>query len=125
MLLQPLVENAIKHGLEAHSTAGHVEIRARHDGDALLLTISDDGPGFRVPSPRRGHGLGIANVRSRLAQLYPDRHSFDLDDAPGGGTRVTIRIPFVLAPATIGSEPESSSRESGDGAAAVKRLARI
>jgi two-component sensor histidine kinase len=96
MLLQPLVENAIKHGLEAHSSAGKIEIRAARDENSLLLTIRDDGPGCRVPSPRRGPGIGIANVRSRLAQLHPNDHFFDVADAPGGGALVTIRTPFVL-----------------------------
>jgi len=96
MLLQPLVENAIKHGLEAHSNAGKIEIRAAREQNALLLTIRDDGPGCRVPSPRRGPGIGIANVRSRLAQLHPNDHFFDVADAPGGGALVTIRTPFVL-----------------------------
>jgi two-component sensor histidine kinase len=96
MLLQPLVENAIKHGLEAHSNAGKIEIRAARDEDSLLIMIRDDGPGCRVPSPRRGPGIGIANVRSRLAQLHPNDHFFDVADAPGGGALVTIRTPFVL-----------------------------
>ena len=96
MLLQPLVENAIKHGVEAHSSAGKIQIRAVREGAALLLTIRDDGPGCRVPSPRRGPGVGITNVRSRLAQLYPNDHFFDVSDAPEGGALVTIRIPFVV-----------------------------
>ena len=113
MILQPLVENAIKHGVEAHSTAGFIEICARRDGGALLLTIRDDGPGYRAPSPHRGHGVGIANVRSRLAQLYPDQHVFDVADASGGGTRVTIRIPFILTPSSAASsrDGEPSTRE--------------
>ena len=97
MLLQPLVENAIKHGVEAHSNAGKIVVSSWKDGDALWMSIRDDGPGCSVPSPRRGAGLGIANVRSRLTQLYGANHSFTLVDANGGGTVVTIRIPFMLA----------------------------
>jgi two-component system, LytTR family, sensor kinase len=96
MLLQPLVENAIKHGLEAHSSAGRVVISSRKEGDALCLSIQDDGPGYRVPNPRSRPGVGIANVVSRLTQLYGEQHSFSVLDAPSGGTQVTIRIPFVL-----------------------------
>jgi LytS/YehU family sensor histidine kinase len=70
MLLQPLVENAIKHGVETHSNAGKIVISSWKDGNALWMSIQDDGPGYSVPSPRRGAGLGIANVRSRLKQLY-------------------------------------------------------
>lgn len=97
MLLQPLVENAIKHGVESHSNAGNIVISSWKDGNALWMSIHDDGPGYSVPSPRRGAGLGIANVRSRLKQLYGPDHSFTLEDAHGGGTVVRIRIPFALA----------------------------
>ena len=106
MLLQPLVENAIKHGLETHSTAGRITIGARREGEMLRLAIRDDGPGRAVPSPRRGAGLGLANVRSRLAQLYGERHSFELSDAEGGGTEVTICLPFV-----VGEAAESQSTQ--------------
>lgn len=96
MLLQPLVENAIKHGVEAHSNAGAITISAARAGNTLALSIRDDGPGFSKPSPRRGPGMGIANVRNRLTQLYGESHSFKVADAAGGGTLVEIRIPFVV-----------------------------
>src|SRR6185437_11834146 len=60
MLLQPLVENAIKHGVEAHSSAGRVTIGSHKDGEALWLSIRDDGPGYAAPSSRKGSGMGIA-----------------------------------------------------------------
>lgn len=107
MLLQPLVENAIKHGLEAHSTAGRITIGARREGEMLRLAIRDDGPGRAMLSPRRGAGLGLANVRSRLAQLYGERHSFEISDADGGGTEVTICLPFA-----IGEVAESQSAQA-------------
>ena len=113
MLLQPLVENAIKHGLEAHSSAGRIVIGARQDSDMLRLSIRDDGPGHHVPSPRRGAGLGIANVRTRLAQLYGDRHSFRIASAGGGGTEVTIRFPFTMA-STDGESSASADAQPGD-----------
>lgn len=109
MLLQPLVENAIKHGVEAHSSAGKIQIRAIREEGALLLTIRDDGPGCRVPSPRRGPGVGIANVRSRLAQLYPNDHLFDVSDAPDGGALVAIRIPFVIMRSRSTEAPSPSA----------------
>ena len=96
MLLQPLVENAIKHGLEAHSAAGRIAIGAQREGDMLRLSIRDDGPGHAAPSPRRGAGLGITNVRTRLAQLYGERHAFRIARAAGGGTEVTIDLPFAI-----------------------------
>lgn len=97
MLLQPLVENAIKHGVEVRSNAGGIAVSAARDGKALALSIRDDGPGYSAPSPRRGPGMGITNVRSRLTQLYGESHSFSVADAAGGGTVVEIRIPFVLS----------------------------
>ena len=112
MLLQPLVENAIKHGLEAHSTAGRIAIGARRDHDKLRLSIRDDGPGHAVPSPRRGAGLGIANVRTRLMQLYGDRHSFSIGQAQGGGTEVTIDLPFTTASARDDVPPPTADLES-------------
>ena len=121
MLLQPLVENAIKHGVEAHSSAGKIAIRAIREQDALVLTILDDGPGCRVPSPRRGPGIGIANVRSRLAQLYPNEHLFDFSDAPGGGALVTIRIPFVVMRG-LSEEAGSHSRARRETGVAVAEI---
>lgn len=114
MLLQPLVENAIKHGLEAHSNAGRVVITSRKDGNSLWLAVTDDGPGYKVPSARKGSGVGIANVRSRLTQLYGAKHSFDVSDAHGGGTQVTIQIPFVL----LKADAEERSR---DGVHAIQK----
>jgi hypothetical protein len=96
MLLQPIVENAIKHGVEAHSDAGRVVVSSRKEEESLSLSIRDDGPGYRVPSARSGSGVGIANVVSRLTQLYGELHTFSIRDAPDGGTQVTIRLPFVL-----------------------------
>ena len=109
MLLQPLVENAIKHGLEAHSAAGRIAIGARRKVDILQLSIRDDGPGHTVPSPRRGAGLGITNVRMRLAQLYGDKHAFRIACAPDGGTEVTIELPFV----TVGARDDQQSPDDG------------
>jgi two-component sensor histidine kinase len=103
MLLQPLVENAIKHAIEVRSTAGRIAVRARavvgqgREGDeSLELTIRDDGPG---PDPRRqsnrhGAGVGITNTRERLAELYGDRQTFTISPAESGGTVVRIVLPF-------------------------------
>jgi sensor histidine kinase YesM len=97
MLLQPLVENAIKHGLEAYANAGRITIAARREDSQLLISIRDDGPGHSRPSPQAGAGKGIANVRSRLSQMYGERQSFTIADASDAGTVVTIRVPFVVA----------------------------
>ncbi|HEY4129397.1 MAG TPA: histidine kinase [Gemmatimonadaceae bacterium] len=115
MLLQPLIENAIKHGIEVDSTAGRIEVRAMRDREYILITIRDDGPGCSTPSPRRGPGKGVANVRSRLSQLYPERYVFELVDAPGGGAQVTIRIPFIAMAAAPGVvEPAEKIQPEGE-----------
>ena len=95
MLLQPLIENAIKHGLEVRSTAGRIIVAAQRDGDVLRLTIRDDGPGIQKVSSRRGSGVGLANTRARLEELYKGRYTFTLSNRPQGGTVVTITLPFV------------------------------
>lgn len=95
MILQPILENALKHGLEAHSEAGRVVITTRRDGDTLCLEIRDDGPGIQAPSARRGPGLGLVNVRDRLAQLHGGGQSLTIAAVPEGGTVVTIRIPLT------------------------------
>jgi LytS/YehU family sensor histidine kinase len=92
LVLQPLVENAIRHGISARSEPGEIEIRARRDGDRLLLTVRDDGNGLR---DGWRPGLGMSNVRARLAQLYPDRHRLELRRDERGGTLVTLEIPFT------------------------------
>ncbi len=92
LILQPLVENAIRHGVAPRSQPGTVEIRAQREGAFLRMEICDDGPGLRPGNGREG--LGLANTRARLAALYPDRHQFELAAAPAGGVCVRITIPF-------------------------------
>lgn len=96
MILQPILENSLKHGLEAHSEAGKIVISSRGDGNTLCLAIRDDGPGIHAPSARRGSGLGLLNVRDRLLQLYGERQSLSVAAAPEGGAQVTICIPLAF-----------------------------
>lgn len=91
MLLQPVVENAIKHGLEPKIDGGLVTVGARRDGDALILDVTDNGLGFRTTSAQGG-GLGLANLRERLANLYEGRARLEITDRQPG-TRVTISLP--------------------------------
>ena len=94
-LLQPLVENAIRHGLAKRVPATLVRVEARHEGQELVLTVIDDGPGL---GPGGGtqvkEGVGLGNTRARLATLYGPRARLDLAESPGGGTRVIVRIPY-------------------------------
>ncbi len=95
MILQPLVENAIKHGIGPRRAPGHIHIRTRQVFDELWMEISDDGLGLTcfggVVPPE---GVGLRNTRARLQQLYNHDHRLTLEDAPGGGCIVKIHIPF-------------------------------
>ncbi|HET9451054.1 MAG TPA: histidine kinase [Aggregicoccus sp.] len=93
LLLQPLVENALKHGISQRAAAGRVELWAARRGDRLHLEVRDDGPGLR-PGWEAGEGIGLANVRARLGQLYGSAHVFLLENHPEGGTRAHLELPF-------------------------------
>jgi hypothetical protein len=89
-ILQPLVENALKHGLADRPQGGKVTLRARSESGYLVLEIQDDGEGY-VPGPE---GVGLANVRSRLGLLYKGMYQLDILGAPGRGTLVVLRLPL-------------------------------
>jgi two-component system, LytTR family, sensor kinase len=100
-LLQPLIENALEHGIGARPGPGRLEVHAARDGDRLRMTITDDGPGPE-PSARIDTGIGLANTRARLAQLYGADQRLVLEPvnaAGGGGARVTVSLPFRPASA--------------------------
>jgi signal transduction histidine kinase len=96
MLLQPLVENAVKHGLEPKIEGGHVAIAALLEDAQLLVTINDTGLGFGASPDTAGSGSGLANVRARLAAVYGTEARLTIELASskdGGGTRISIRVP--------------------------------
>jgi two-component system, LytTR family, sensor kinase len=97
-LLQPLVENALHHGIARRAGAGHIEIAAERQGDALILRVTDDGPG-PAPSPRPfpAGGIGLANTRDRLVHLYGDAQRLEIGAAPQGGFQVTVSLPWRVA----------------------------
>jgi LytS/YehU family sensor histidine kinase len=97
-ILQPLVENALHHGISSHAGAGSIEIGARRDGERLLLTVADDGPGTVAPDAQRG--IGLANTRARLEELYGRANSLELGRPPEGGFRVSVAIPYRERPGT-------------------------
>ncbi len=98
LLLQPLVENAIRHGLGERLSAGRIDIAARRDGDRLIVSVADDGPGTTAATGRERVGLG--NTRARLEALYGPDQRLDLAIAPSQGARVTLEIPFrIIEPA--------------------------
>ena len=91
LILQPLVENALGHGIAARAGPGRVEIKANRQGDFLRLTVSDDGRGLPPATTER---VGLANTRARLRLLYADRQRFDVRDADGGGVIAEIELPW-------------------------------
>jgi two-component system, LytTR family, sensor kinase len=109
LLLQPLVENAIRHGIAQKVGGGLLEIRATRDGGELCLLVRDTGPGLSAQKlSALNTGVGLTNTRSRLEELFPDRHRFEFHEPPEGGLAVKIGIPFVVHPdSNPGVEMES------------------
>jgi two-component system LytT family sensor kinase len=95
MILQPLVENAIKHGLAPRSEGGKIEIGAERSNGHLQITVSDDGIGVPFNDVENlPEGVGLSNTRKRLRHLYGERHKFDLATAEKSGLKVNLMIPF-------------------------------
>ncbi len=94
MLLQPLVENAVRHGVANRAGPGHIEVSARQANGCLRLAVRDDGPG--LPSSREpgGEGVGLTNTRARLQCLYGAEHRLSIHNLPAGGLEVELEIPF-------------------------------
>lgn len=102
LILQPLVENAIRHGLSSSDAGngqdgqnGQIEIRAWREQESLRLSVHDDGPGLPADwDPERGLGVGLSNTRERLHRLYGDDQRFEIVGHPGAGVRVALTLPF-------------------------------
>jgi two-component system LytT family sensor kinase len=99
MILQPLIENSIKHGLEPRISGGTITIRSKLDAGRLMIEVEDDGVGIAPGRPHssgvlhQGTGIGMSNVRERLEVLFGDAAIFDVTSRPGRGTRVTMDMP--------------------------------
>ena len=94
-VLQPLIENAVRHAIAPREAGGAITLEAHRSGEMLHVSIVDDGPGVRDEPQGNGTGrIGLTNTRDRLRQLYGDRGRLQLVSVPGGGTRATIEIPF-------------------------------
>ena len=107
LVLQPLVENAIKHGIAPHSVDGRVDIGARLEGSTLVLRVRDDGPGIQEQSETK-EGVGLSNTRARLERLYGAAQSLRYGNSPEGGFEVELKIPFRRA-----AEELSDGKDSG------------
>ena len=98
MLLQPLIENSIKHGLEPRISGGTVTLRSRIDEGMLVIEVEDDGVGIQPDRPefsRSGGGIGMRNVRDRMEVQYGSHASVEINSRPGRGTKVTLRMPVL------------------------------
>lgn len=97
MILQPLVENSISHGIAPRREGGTVTIISEKQKNRLVLRVSDDGLGVNSKS-KKGEGIGLSNIKNRLKHLYGDEHRFAFENSPEGkGVTVTLKIPFVEA----------------------------
>jgi sensor histidine kinase YesM len=94
LILQPLVENAIKHGVTPRAEGGEVSVRVSRADGVLQVAVRDDGVGIDSRRVESGNGVGLANTRARLDQLYGDRHRFSVGNHPDGGALVELAIPF-------------------------------
>jgi LytS/YehU family sensor histidine kinase len=93
LMLQTLIENAIKHGLEPSVTGGRIEVSARVDEATLIVDVVDDGVGFH---PASNDGLGLANIQQRLQLLFGREAELVIESPPQGGTRASIRLPYQM-----------------------------
>jgi sensor histidine kinase YesM len=93
MMIQTLVENAIKHGLEPKPEGGRLSVRAEVQHGKLAVTVADTGVGFGKAATD-GTGVGLANIRERLQLLYGNRATLNVRENPGGGTAVTVTVPY-------------------------------
>ncbi|MEO8699094.1 MAG: histidine kinase [Kofleriaceae bacterium] len=99
LILQPLVENALEHGIAPRVSGGRIAIIARVAGGRLRIEIQDDGVGPGAPTAEGHHGVGLSHVRDRLAQLYPGTHRFALEPNQPTGAIAVIEIPYDAEPA--------------------------
>ena len=104
LLLQPLIENAIKYAVSPQEDGADISVSAQLAGQNVRITVSDTGPGLSdapvaptLPASTDSTGVGLANIRDRLAQAFGDRHRFDVRTSPEGGFMVVIELPFQAA----------------------------
>ena len=101
MILQPLVENAVRHAVSRREEGGTIAISATGAQGVLRLTVTDDGPGL-AGAATDGQGIGLVNTRARLAQCYGDAQQLELVSLPNGGTRAAMELPLRFGAVVIG-----------------------
>jgi two-component system LytT family sensor kinase len=105
LILQPIVENAVEHGVLARERGGAIAVSVRSDGSDIELRVTDDGPG--IPEGHGRKGVGLANTLERLRELYADAASLSLETTEGGGTTAVIRLPLRRSRTFAGSALET------------------
>jgi len=103
LLLQPLVENAIKYAVTPQEEGAEIAVTARLIGERVHISVTDTGPGLNETQPRTtfSTGVGLANIRERLTQAFGPRHRFEAHPGPGGGFAVSIELPYETEPKEI------------------------
>ncbi len=133
MLLQPLVENAIKYAVSPQEEGARISVTARVVGERLRMSVEDTGPGLDLPVQARmidydgnpatdrpvSTGVGLSNIRNRLMQSYGDSHVFETTSQPGGGFKVLIEIPYEPAQSGEPAPEEAPSNAAAEGSAAT------
>jgi len=94
LILQPIVENAVRHGVARQTDPGYITVRARREGDRLIMTVEDNGPGLKASS--NGSGIGLTNTRARLEQFYGNDFSFQIANSAQRGASVTLDVPAFV-----------------------------
>jgi LytS/YehU family sensor histidine kinase len=115
LILQPIIENAIRHGIEPHARTGIIEISTRQENGQLVMQVRDNGSGLNPARPHR-EGVGLANSRARLEQLHPGRHRFEFTS--NNGLLVTVAVPWRMSDENLLSRedanvPKLSQKKSG------------
>jgi len=113
LILQPLLENSLRHGMKPGSSTMDLSIAAHQENGHLILQVTDNGVGLRTSDANSvfGRGVGLANIRDRLAQLYGEKQEFAIANRASGGSEVTLRLPFhaaagpVQVPTLIAAQP--------------------
>jgi sensor histidine kinase YesM len=100
MILQPIVENAVRHAVARNAAGGRLSISASRAGGVLRLAVTDDGPGLGGRASG-GEGIGLTNTRERLRQAYGDAHRLELLPGEGGGVRAVLELPFRPGTAVV------------------------
>src|SRR5690606_23174808 len=112
MLLQPIIDNSLRHGIQAKAGRGTIEISAGRKADTLTLQVREDGRGLSESGGETGFGIGLSVTRERLLKLYGRKHSFALEDVPAGGALVRITIPYIDGEGTTAQEAAHAQTDS-------------